>query len=84
MTICSQCGRVKGEVNRWWLVWTERNGERICITGFESDPDLAREEHVAAICGEFCLMLVTSKLLLLARKPVVVDVICKRINIEGR
>lgn len=55
MTVCSQCGRVKGEVNRWFVLWDERAGTRLCLIPWAADPDMAKEFGVQTLCGEQCV-----------------------------
>lgn len=55
MISCSQCGTPKKLVNHWWLLWSERQDERICFTPFDLDPAMQREDTVQKLCGTDCL-----------------------------
>jgi hypothetical protein len=48
---CDNCGRERGETNRWFIA--KKLPGKIQITGFtESD---ARKKNSYALCGESCL-----------------------------
>jgi hypothetical protein len=56
MTVCSQCGALKRDVNHWWFGWTERLGQRICIVPWNFDSALVHEPHVEKLCGQSCVV----------------------------
>ena len=55
MTTCSRCTFRKDDNSGWWFMWTERQGQRLCIMPWETDPDLALESSVLKLCGVGCL-----------------------------
>lgn len=57
---CSQCG-CEQTGSGWFLVWTERGGDRLCATTWESDPYLVHEKEVYLVCGQTCVTVALSK-----------------------
>jgi hypothetical protein len=55
MTVCSQCGAVKGETNHWFIAYVMFRTQ-LRIDTFDSDPARAREETTQKLCGENCLI----------------------------
>ena len=71
MTICSQCGVQKREVNHWWFLWLERCGVRLCLLTWDADPDLQYESSVQKLCGMSCVSRAVSEFMEeICQKPV--------------
>jgi hypothetical protein len=49
------CGRLKGDSERWWLMWTSRNELGISILSLcDWNPEIADKESALHVCGEGC------------------------------
>lgn len=72
MISCSQCGALKRDVNHWFIAWTDKAGQRLCITPLEADPVMAEMDGVLILCGQWCLHQVVQRFTdshPVARKP---------------
>jgi hypothetical protein len=52
VTVCSQCGVVKGEVNHWFICWW--SGRHFHTKPIDDDPAMQREADVFTVCGDGC------------------------------
>ena len=48
------CGQLKGGSDRWWLMWTSREGGVSVLSLCEWDAQIAQQEASLHVCGEGC------------------------------
>ena len=49
------CGRLKGNTDHWWLMWTTSSSVGTTVLSFSAwDESLARSEAALHLCGEQC------------------------------